>query len=95
MSHSKLLKCVARLTLGHVYDMDLKKNESMIKEVIIQAQGEVCRISKLFYPLLMCQKMALEEYIKQVKEIWTAYTLDLINYQNKCRLIRYNPLFFF
>lgn len=33
--------------------------------------------------------MALEEYIKQVKETWTSYTLDLVNYQNKCRLIRY------
>ena len=32
--------------------------------------------------------MALEEYIKQVKETWTSYTLDLVNYQNKCRLIR-------
>lgn len=32
--------------------------------------------------------MALEEYIKQVKETWTNYTLDLVNYQNKCRLIR-------
>ncbi|KAL6300243.1 dynein heavy chain, N-terminal region 2-domain-containing protein, partial [Sparassis latifolia] len=60
------------MTLGHVYDMDLRKNENLIKEVIIQAQGE----------------MALEEYIKQVKEIWTNYTLDLVNYQNRCRLIR-------
>ncbi|KIY66037.1 dynein heavy chain protein 1 [Cylindrobasidium torrendii FP15055 ss-10] len=60
------------MTLGHVYDLDLKKNETLIKEVIIQAQGE----------------MALEEYIKQVKEIWTNYTLELVNYQNKCRLIR-------
>jgi len=32
--------------------------------------------------------MALEEYIKHVKEVWTSYTLDLVNYQNKCRLIR-------
>ncbi|KAI9572626.1 dynein heavy chain and region D6 of dynein motor-domain-containing protein [Boletus coccyginus] len=60
------------MTLGNVYDLDLKKNESLIREVIIQAQGE----------------MALEEYIKQVKETWTNYTLDLVNYQNKCRLIR-------
>ncbi|KAL5535276.1 DYN1_2 [Sanghuangporus sanghuang] len=60
------------MTLGNVYDMDLKKNESLIKEVIIQAQGE----------------MALEEYIKQVKETWTTYALDLVNYQNKTRLIR-------
>jgi len=34
--------------------------------------------------------MALEEYIKQVKEVWTNYTLDLVNYQNKCRLIRWS-----
>ncbi len=33
-------------------------------------------------------QLALEEYIKQVREIWTNYTLDLVNYQNKCRLIR-------
>ena len=33
--------------------------------------------------------MALEEYIRQVKETWTSYTLDLVNYQHKCRLIRY------
>lgn len=33
--------------------------------------------------------MALEEYIKQVKETWTNYTLDLVNYQTKCRLIRF------
>jgi sporulation protein YlmC with PRC-barrel domain len=29
------------MTLGNVYDLDLKKNESKIKDVIIQAQGEV------------------------------------------------------
>ncbi|KAF8665172.1 hypothetical protein AX16_000636 [Volvariella volvacea WC 439] len=60
------------MTLGNVYDLDLKRNESKIKEVIVQAQGE----------------MALEEYIRQVREIWTNYPLDLVNYQNKCRLIR-------
>lgn len=32
------------MTLGHVYDLDLKKNESLIKEVIIQAQGEVSNL---------------------------------------------------
>ena len=61
-----------RMTLGHVYDLDLKKNEIVIRDVIIQAQGE----------------MALEEYLKQVRETWTSFTLDLVNYQNKCRLIR-------
>ncbi|EIW66046.1 hypothetical protein TREMEDRAFT_35527 [Tremella mesenterica DSM 1558] len=60
------------MTLGQVYDLDLRKNEQLIKEVVMQAQGE----------------MALEEFLKQVRETWTSYALDLINYQNKCRLIR-------
>ncbi|ORX39193.1 dynein heavy chain, N-terminal region 1-domain-containing protein [Kockovaella imperatae] len=60
------------MTLGQVYDLDLRKNESLIKEVVGQAQGE----------------MALEEFLKQVRETWTSYSLDLTNYQNKCRLIR-------
>ena len=83
------------LTLGQVYDLDLKRNEVLIKQVITQAVGE----------------MALEEYLKQVRpcrreeslpysltdtslcflqvrETWTSYTLDLVQYQNKCRLIK-------
>jgi dynein heavy chain 1 len=78
------------MTLGNVYDLDLKKNESKIKGVIIQAQGEVCSLLLSFVcTQLTGAQMALEEYIKQVKEVWTNYTLDLVNYQNKCRLIRY------
>ena len=68
-----MLSADSSMTLGQVYELDLKKNEHLIKEVVQQAQGE----------------MALEEFIKQVKETWTSYGLDLINYQNKCRLIRY------
>ena len=60
------------LTLGQVWDIDLQKNEVIIKDVIIMAQGE----------------MALEEFLKQVRESWQTYELDLINYQNKCKLIR-------
>jgi dynein heavy chain 1 len=29
------------MTLGQVYELDLKRNESLIKEVTLQAQGEV------------------------------------------------------
>ena len=32
--------------------------------------------------------MALEEFLKQVREKWNSYELELINYQNKCRIIR-------
>lgn len=60
------------MTLGQVYDLNLGKNENLIKKVVMQAQGE----------------MALEEFVKLVRETWTSYSLDLINYQNKCRLIR-------
>ena len=46
------------MTLGSVYDMDLKKNESVIKEVIIQAQGEVC-IFPLWSNLIITQTLLL------------------------------------
>lgn len=60
------------MTLGTIWDLDLRKNETVIREVILQAQGE----------------LALEEFLKQIKDTWTNYSLDLVNYQNKTRLIR-------
>ena len=63
---------LSELTLGSVWDVDLQKHESIVKDIILIAQGE----------------MALEEFLKQVKETWNTYELDLINYQNKCRIIR-------
>jgi dynein heavy chain 1 len=63
---------LSELTLGQLWDIDLLKNEMVIKDMLLVAQGE----------------MALEEFLKQVSEVWKTYELDLINYQNKCRLIR-------
>jgi dynein heavy chain 1 len=60
------------MTLGDVWDLNLAASEVVIRDIIAQAQGE----------------MALEEFLKQVREVWTNYSLDLVNYQNKCRLIR-------
>ncbi|KAJ9300682.1 hypothetical protein DTO271G3_1846 [Paecilomyces variotii] len=60
------------LTLGDVWDLQLVSSETVIRDIIAQAQGE----------------MALEEFLKQVRETWQNYSLDLVNYQNKCRLIR-------
>uniref|UniRef100_A0A8D0GTG5 Cytoplasmic dynein 1 heavy chain 1 n=1 Tax=Sphenodon punctatus TaxID=8508 RepID=A0A8D0GTG5_SPHPU len=62
---------VSELTLGQIWDVDLQKNEAVVKDVLLVAQGE----------------MALEEFLKQAK-VWNTYELDLVNYQNKCRLIR-------
>jgi len=55
-----------------VWDVDLLKNETVIRDVLLVAQGE----------------MALEEFLKQVRETWQYYELDLVAYQNKCKLIR-------
>lgn len=60
------------LTLGHIWDSDLQKNENIFKEIILAAQGE----------------LALEEFLKQVREFWSVYELELVNYQRKCKLIR-------
>eukprot|EP01113_Clastostelium_recurvatum_P011812 TRINITY_DN1605_c0_g1_i1.p1 TRINITY_DN1605_c0_g1~~TRINITY_DN1605_c0_g1_i1.p1 ORF type:complete len:4689 (+),score=1530.43 TRINITY_DN1605_c0_g1_i1:285-14351(+) len=60
------------LTLGHIWDADLSKNEHVFREVITAAQGE----------------LALEEFLKQVREFWSAFELDMVNYQRKCKLIR-------
>ncbi|TRY83561.1 hypothetical protein DNTS_016270 [Danionella cerebrum] len=63
---------LSELTLGQIWDIDLQKNETLVKDVLLVAQGE----------------MALEEFLKQIREVWNSYELDLVNYQNKCRLIR-------
>ncbi|KAK3716178.1 dynein heavy chain [Vermiconidia calcicola] len=60
------------MTLGDVWDLQLGPSESVLRDVITQAQGE----------------MALEEFVRSVREHWQNFTLDLVNYQNKCRLIR-------
>ncbi|KAI2606831.1 cytoplasmic dynein heavy chain [Hypoxylon fragiforme] len=60
------------MTLGDVWDLNLVATEVIVRDIITQAQGE----------------MALEEFLKQVKETWNSYQLDLVPYQTKCRLIR-------
>ncbi|KAL2829944.1 dynein heavy chain, N-terminal region 1-domain-containing protein, partial [Aspergillus cavernicola] len=60
------------LTLGDVWDLQLASTEVIIRDIIAQAQGE----------------MALEEFVKSVRETWQNYALDLVNYHNKVRLIR-------
>ena len=62
----------ATLTLGDVWDLQLVASEANIKAIITQARGE----------------LGLEEFLKQVRDTWQNYSLELINYQNKCRLIR-------
>lgn len=60
------------MSLGDVWDLQLATSEPVIRDVVAQAQGE----------------MALEEFLRQVRDTWQNYSLELVNYQNKCRLIR-------
>ena len=41
---------LSELTLGHIWDIDLQKNEAVVRDVLAVAQGE----------------MALEEFLKKV-----------------------------
>ena len=44
---------LSELSLGHLWDIDLLKNEAIIRDVLLVAQGE----------------MALEEFLKQVMPV--------------------------
>jgi dynein heavy chain 1 len=65
------------MTLGTIWDLDLRKNEAAFKEIILLAQGE----------------MALEEFLRQVRDTWNGYALDLVNYQNKWYLVLFSLSF--
>lgn len=52
--------------------MDLKANERAVNEVLLQAQGE----------------KALEEFLKQIKETWQSYELQMVDYQKRLKLIK-------
>ena len=63
---------LTELTLGDLWDSDIKKYEVIYKDIIQRAQGE----------------LALEEFLKQIREYWGSFELELVNYQNKCHLIK-------
>lgn len=68
----------SKLTLGDFWNCDLMAQENAVREIINQSQGE----------------MALEEFLRSLKETWTEYTLELTTYQNKCKLIKgWNDIF--
>ena len=60
------------LTLGNLFDLDLANKKSAIDAVMLEAQGE----------------MALEKFLQQTEEEWDTAELELVNYQNKTKLIK-------
>lgn len=100
---------LSELTLGQIWDVDLQKNEMVVKDVLLVAQGEMAleeflkqveRLYSLFIKNILQLSIQLIKILvlfviiihhafgSQIREVWNSYELDLVNYQNKCRLIR-------
>ena len=60
------------LTIGELWRLDLNKYHKIIDALLEQAGGE----------------FVLEDMLRKIKEHWQAYELDLVRYQNKCKLIK-------
>ncbi|GMH89230.1 hypothetical protein TrVE_jg3152 [Triparma verrucosa] len=60
------------LTLNNLFSAGIIKKKKDVKEFLLVAQGE----------------MALEEFLKQVKDHWQGCQLELVLYQNRVRLIK-------
>jgi dynein heavy chain 1, cytosolic len=60
------------LILNNLWQADLVKNNKIVAEILNEARGE----------------LILEEFIRNIKDCWANYELELIRYQNKCRLIK-------
>ncbi|KNC72331.1 hypothetical protein SARC_15116, partial [Sphaeroforma arctica JP610] len=57
---------MADLRLADVWGVDLVgANESTVRDVLTQAQGE----------------MGLEEFLRMIKDTWSVYEIELVNYQ--------------
>lgn len=59
-------------TLGTVWGLDWRTNLAAIRSAIDTAQGEY----------------ALDVYLQQVREAWTGYALELVDYRHECMLVR-------
>ncbi|CAA9986414.1 dynein heavy chain, putative [Plasmodium knowlesi strain H] len=67
-----------KLTLGNLWSLNLSGHENALREILNQSQGE----------------MALEEFLRGLKDTWNEYELELVQYQNKCKLIKgWNDIF--
>jgi dynein heavy chain 1 len=67
-----------QLTVGRLWQIDLRKHLKAIRSVIEQAQGE----------------SALEEFLQQVASTWEHFNMEVVDYRGKCSLIRnWDPIF--
>lgn len=62
----------SELTLGTLWAADPQKHKAAIEAILTDARGE----------------QVLEDMMQKVKNNWQKYDLDMVRYQNKCKLIR-------
>ncbi|CAM9128550.1 unnamed protein product [Discosporangium mesarthrocarpum] len=62
----------SELTLGLLWGVDLAGHKKSIADIVLSAQGE----------------MALEEFLRQVREEWQGKELELVSYQGRVQLIK-------
>lgn len=60
------------LRLGDVWALDLLGNETVVKDVVSQAEGE----------------KNVEQLLRKISETWSQTTLEWFDYNSKCRLVR-------
>lgn len=60
------------LTLDELWKADLLGKNKIVNDIMTQARGEAI----------------LENFLNNIKELWSNHELELTNYQQKCKLIR-------
>ena len=60
------------LTVWNLWEADLVKHDQIVKDIMTQARGE----------------LVLENFLRNIKDYWGSFDLDLVLYQGKCKLIR-------
>lgn len=58
--------------MGDLWTADLLSKQKIVNDILTQARGEAI----------------LENFINTIKETWTSHELELVRYQNKCKLIK-------
>lgn len=66
---------LSELTLGQIWDVDLQKNEMVVKDVLLVAQGEMALEEFLKQVIIDSQSKLLKKYLCCVK-MWHFCSLD-------------------
>ena len=61
-----------QLTMGNLYGVNLLKYDAVIKDIMSGARGE----------------LILENMLRTIKDYWNTHELELVRYQQKCKLIK-------